>query len=232
VPGPVPRQPAPGGRAYRNFKRPLERPVAPEKPDEELGWRRRMPGWVGGDGCWAQAGRDGLDLARVPPPCAHSARLDASPGVRPALMSSLDPRVDPGSVTSRQLGAQHRPGCVAALQSVEASLMSTGAAQAASVCPASRARPLGGGCGSPGPGASGSLDDRPLEDGRNDLQFPAAAGRAVLHVDVKDPLEQPPQLMRSRWASANAGYVCSTLNNSRWGRCWHGCSMTAMCRRP
>ena len=35
------------------------------------------------------------------------------------------------------------------------------------------------------------LDDRSLQDGRDDLQFPGAAVRAVLHVDVEDPLEQP-----------------------------------------
>ncbi|MCZ2292745.1 MAG: disulfide bond formation protein B [Burkholderiales bacterium] len=35
------------------------------------------------------------------------------------------------------------------------------------------------------------LDHRPLEDGRDDLQLAAAAVRAVLHVDVKDALEQP-----------------------------------------
>ncbi len=34
------------------------------------------------------------------------------------------------------------------------------------------------------------LEDWPLDDGRDDLQFPAAAVRAVLHVDVKDALEQ------------------------------------------
>jgi hypothetical protein len=35
------------------------------------------------------------------------------------------------------------------------------------------------------------LDDRPLEDGRDALQFPGAAVRAVRHVDVKDALERP-----------------------------------------
>ncbi len=35
------------------------------------------------------------------------------------------------------------------------------------------------------------LDHWPLQDGRDDLQFPAAAVGAVLHVDVKDTLEQP-----------------------------------------
>ena len=35
------------------------------------------------------------------------------------------------------------------------------------------------------------LDHRPLEDGGDDLQLPAAAVRAVLHVDVEDALEQP-----------------------------------------
>lgn len=35
------------------------------------------------------------------------------------------------------------------------------------------------------------LDYRPLEDGRDDLQFPAAAVRAGVHVDVEHALEQP-----------------------------------------
>jgi hypothetical protein len=33
------------------------------------------------------------------------------------------------------------------------------------------------------------LDHRPLEDGRDDLQFPGAAPRAVLHVDLEKALE-------------------------------------------
>ena len=39
--------------------------------------------------------------------------------------------------------------------------------------------------------AEDPLDHRPTQDGRDDLQFPAAAGRAALHVDAKDSLEQP-----------------------------------------
>jgi hypothetical protein len=35
------------------------------------------------------------------------------------------------------------------------------------------------------------VDHRPLQDDRDDLQFPAAAVRAVLHVFVKYALEQP-----------------------------------------
>ena len=35
------------------------------------------------------------------------------------------------------------------------------------------------------------LDDRPLQDGRDDLEFPTAAVRAALHVDVEHALEQP-----------------------------------------
>jgi len=35
------------------------------------------------------------------------------------------------------------------------------------------------------------LDDRSLQDGRNDLELPGAAVLAVLHVDVEDAREQP-----------------------------------------
>lgn len=35
------------------------------------------------------------------------------------------------------------------------------------------------------------LDHRPLVDGRDDLELPAATVRAVLHVDFEDPPEQP-----------------------------------------
>ncbi|MCC7150603.1 MAG: hypothetical protein IT501_01265 [Rubrivivax sp.] len=35
------------------------------------------------------------------------------------------------------------------------------------------------------------LDDRPLEDGRDDLLFPGAAVWAGVHIDIEDPLEQP-----------------------------------------
>jgi hypothetical protein len=35
------------------------------------------------------------------------------------------------------------------------------------------------------------FDHRPLEDGRDDLQFSVAAVRAPLRVDVKHALEQP-----------------------------------------
>jgi hypothetical protein len=34
-------------------------------------------------------------------------------------------------------------------------------------------------------------DHRQLEDGRDDLQLPAAAVRAGVHVDVESPVEQP-----------------------------------------
>jgi hypothetical protein len=37
------------------------------------------------------------------------------------------------------------------------------------------------------------LDHRLPQDGRDDLRFPGAALRAVLHVDVEDPLENPRQ---------------------------------------
>ena len=57
------------------------------------------------------------------------------------------------------------------------------------------------------------LDRRPLQDGRDDLQFPGAAVRAVLQVDVKDPLEQPrpadavrPGLVLNRLGLAAAGH--------------------------
>jgi hypothetical protein len=35
------------------------------------------------------------------------------------------------------------------------------------------------------------LDHRPLEVGRDDLQFPGATVRPVVHVDAEDPFEQP-----------------------------------------
>ena len=40
------------------------------------------------------------------------------------------------------------------------------------------------------------LDHRPLQDGRDDLQLPGAAVRAVLHVDVEDRLSNRAQLIR------------------------------------
>ena len=67
--------------------------------------------------------------------------------------------------------------------------MTAGAAQAASVLPC-LARP------SPGwrlriqpQMAEDLLDDRSLQDGRDDLELPGAAVGAVLHVDVEHALE-------------------------------------------
>jgi hypothetical protein len=52
---------------------------------------------------------------------------------------------------------------------------------------------LGGlACGaSQRPVAVDLLDDRPLEDRRDDLELPAAAVRAVLQVEIEHALEQP-----------------------------------------
>ncbi len=71
--------------------------------------------------------------------------------------------------------------------------MTAGAAQVASVLPDLTRPPSGRGLRIQPQVRQDLLDHRPLEDGRDDLQFPAAAVRAVLHIDVEDPLEQPRQ---------------------------------------
>jgi len=124
-----------------------------------------------------QGQQDGLDPAVEPWPFAASARLDASPGAALALISGLDLRVDPDSETPRQLSAQRRPGCVAALQPADVVLMTAGEAQAASVLPDLtspaprrwlRIQPQVG---------EDLLYHRPLQDGRDDLQLSGAAVR-------------------------------------------------------
>jgi hypothetical protein len=72
------------------------------------------------------------------------------------------------------------------------------------------------------------LDHRPLEDGRDDLQLPAAAVRAVLHVDVEDALEQPrpadamrPVLNRLCLAASR---TCTSLFFQTFPSGFHRCS--------
>jgi hypothetical protein len=67
----------------------------------------------------------------------------------------------------------------------------TGAAQAASVVRHLARPPSGRRLGIQSQVGQDLLDHRSLEDGRDDLEPAAAAVRAVLHVDVKDALEQP-----------------------------------------
>lgn len=50
-----------------------------------------------------------------------------------------------------------------------------------------------------------SVNDGPLQDGRDDLQFAAAAVRAVLQVDFKDSLEQ--QAARCASIAQSAAYL-------------------------
>jgi methyl-accepting chemotaxis protein len=45
----------------------------------------------------------------------------------------------------------------------------------------------------------GLVARRPLEDGRDDLELAATSDRAVLHVDVEDPLEQPRPAEAAAW---------------------------------
>jgi len=69
------------------------------------------------------------------------------------------------------------------------------AAQAAKCDPGSRGactRPLGGQLRVQPQVVQDLLDHRSLEDGRNDLELPGAAVRAVLHVDIEHAPEQPP----------------------------------------
>ena len=66
-----------------------------------------------------------------------------------------------------------------------------GAAQAASVLPRLGRPATGRRLRIQSEMAKDLLDHGPLEDGGDDLEFPGAAPRAVPHVDVEDPLEQP-----------------------------------------
>jgi hypothetical protein len=61
------------------------------------------------------------------------------------------------------------------------------------------------------------LDHRPLQDGGNDLELPAAAVRAVLHVDVKDSLEQPRPADASRPSLRSLGHTRTTANRAAPG---------------
>jgi len=56
------------------------------------------------------------------------------------------------------------------------------------------------------------LDHRPLEDGRDDLQLPAAAVRAGVHVDVEHPLEQPGPADAARPDLDGLGLACGGDN--------------------
>ena len=68
--------------------------------------------------------------------------------------------------------------------------MTAGAAQVASVWPYLTRPPSGRGLRVQAQVRKDLLDHRPLEDGRDDLQLPGGAVRAVLHVDVKAKLQR------------------------------------------
>lgn len=70
------------------------------------------------------------------------------------------------------------------------------------------------------------LDRRPLQDGRDDLQFPTAAVWALAHVDVEDPLGQPrpadavrPGVALNRLALADAATAPSVACSCTSGPC-------------
>ncbi|SER45187.1 Uncharacterised protein [Pseudomonas luteola] len=103
------------------------------------------------------------------------------------LVLRVDPDSDGAALTGRATPPRLRFG-VAAQGQV---FMAAGAAQVASVLPRlARAAPGRRLRIQPQVGED-LLDDLPLEDGCDDLQFPGAAVRAVLHVDVEDALEKP-----------------------------------------
>ena len=103
----------------------------------------------------------------------------------------LDRRVDPDvshGVRTRRARPLRLWGAVAAFGNVSST---ADAAQAAESCPVLQGASSWRRLRLQDQVREAFFDDRPLQDGSDDLQFPGTAVRAVLHVDVEDALEQP-----------------------------------------